>query len=327
MVKCAAFRCRSGYVSKVEDEGNSVIKITFHAFPLKDEELCQKWVHANPCKDFVPTKYSKLCSLHFKESDFVKERRDSNAQRRKSLDDKLTRKHLKDGVVPSIFLNAPDYLSTKGGGPRPTSTATAESRLEHEELEFERLEKSFMAEDDVSELSPTDLKTRLDAETKAPSDFTMTLIDEALHIYLLDVTDDIPVVKASIVVKKDHTLMPTVDGEKIPASKFKDIVKGPLKHMSQLLNLMARIKNWSEDPHARSLELQLQMTVQCLSDLDDEQEEYRKIKFVIEQLELIAKPKYGRQHSPQLTIFSYMVYASSSSAYETLRENFLSAVG
>jgi len=167
----------------------------------------------------------------------------------------------------------------------------------------------------------------LDAETTAPSGFTMTLTDEALHIYLLDVTDDIPVVKASIAVKKDHTLMPTVDGKKIPASKFKDIVKGPLKHMSQLLNLMARIKNWSEDPHARSLELQLQMTVQCLSDLDDEQEEYRKIKFVIEQLELIAKPKYGRQHSPQLTIFSYMVYASSSSAYETLRENFLSAVG
>lgn len=77
----------------------------------------------------------------------------------------------------------------------------------------------------------------------------MTLLNESLHIYLLDATDDVPVVKASTAVKKDHTLMPSVDGKKIPASKFKDIVKGPLKHMSQLINLMARIKNWSEDTH------------------------------------------------------------------------------
>jgi THAP domain/Transposase protein len=323
MVKCAAFGCRSGYVSKVETEGSSAIKVTFHAFPLKDEELCQKWVHANPRINFVPTKYSKLCSLHFKHSDFVEDRRDSNARRRKSLHHKLSRKHLKDGVVPSIFPNAPPYLSAKGSEPRWTSKATAESRFEHGAMEFDRLEKSFIAEDDISELSLTDLQSRLNAETTAPSGFTLTLIDEALHIYLLDVTDDIPVVKASIAVKKDHALVLTDDGKKIPASKFKDLVKGPLKHMSQLLNLMARIKNWSEDPHTRSLELQLQMTVQCLnkclSDLDDEQEEYRKIKFAIEQLELIAKPKYGRQYSPQLTIFSYMVYASNSSAYETLR--------
>lgn len=60
MVEYADFGCRSGYVLKVEDERNSEIKLTFQAFPLKDEELRQKWDHASPCTDFVLTKYSKL---------------------------------------------------------------------------------------------------------------------------------------------------------------------------------------------------------------------------------------------------------------------------
>jgi len=50
--------------------------VSYHAFPLNNAELCQKWICANPCKDFVITKNSKLCSLHFHSSDFVTERMD-----------------------------------------------------------------------------------------------------------------------------------------------------------------------------------------------------------------------------------------------------------
>ena len=74
---------------------------------------------------------------------------------------------------------------------------------------------------------------------------------------------------------------------------------------------MARVKSLCEDPSTRSLELQLNMAIQCLKDglddLDDDSEEYRKIGFIVEQLKLVVRKKYGRQYSPQLTILSYMI--------------------
>ena len=77
-------------------------------------------------------------------------------------------------------------------------------------------------------------------------------------------------------------------------------------------------------PCSQSLELQLQMAVHGLqkyfSNLSDDHEKFQKIQFIIELLELLAKPEHGRQYSPQLTIFSYMIYTSSSVAYATLRD-------
>ena len=82
--KCAAYGCKSGY-AKQDESIVSASKLTFHAFPLNNEELCAQWVKANPRKDFVPTKNSKICSLHFQPNDFIAERQDSNSQRRKSM--------------------------------------------------------------------------------------------------------------------------------------------------------------------------------------------------------------------------------------------------
>jgi len=64
--KCAAHECRSGY--KKKDVGE---KVTFHSFPPQNKELCDRWLRLNPRQDFVPTKHSTLCSLHFTQNDFV----------------------------------------------------------------------------------------------------------------------------------------------------------------------------------------------------------------------------------------------------------------
>jgi len=108
--KCSAFGCTSGYKRKNDATDASV---TFHAYPLNNKELCDKWVKANPRKDFLPSKHSKLCSLHFHPSDFQTERTDSNVSRRLSaVSEQPVRRRLKSDAVPSIFANVPDYLST-----------------------------------------------------------------------------------------------------------------------------------------------------------------------------------------------------------------------
>jgi len=107
--KCAGFGCKSGYqgCQGVGDDGE---KITFHAFPIRNPELCVKWIRANPRKEFIPTKYSKLCSLHFQPSDFVQEWHDTNVARQKknaAMSDKPKRRFLKDDACSFCFLQCP----------------------------------------------------------------------------------------------------------------------------------------------------------------------------------------------------------------------------
>jgi len=134
--KCSAYGCRSGYrptKTNVDVKGDSE-KITFHSFPLRNMELCDRWLRAIARRHFVPTKNTKLCSLHFAPSDFVEVHTDSNKRREKSRGDKkeLTKRYLKDDAVPSVFPSAPQHLSTAVQPPRTTSKATAASRRLHE---------------------------------------------------------------------------------------------------------------------------------------------------------------------------------------------------
>src|SRR6218665_1738184 len=113
--KCARFGCRSGYHDYPGIASNDE-KITFHVFPINNAELCQKWVRANPREGFTPTKQSKLCLLHFQPSDFVEKTQDTNVTRRRNKSKscvglKPFRRYLREDAIPSIFSNAPSYLS------------------------------------------------------------------------------------------------------------------------------------------------------------------------------------------------------------------------
>ena len=58
--KCAAHKCQKGYTSSTE-------KLSSFHFPLKNEELCKKWIRFVNKSDWVPRKHSVLCELHFKD--------------------------------------------------------------------------------------------------------------------------------------------------------------------------------------------------------------------------------------------------------------------
>ena len=58
--KCAAPKCQTGYTS-------STRKLSSFHFPLKNEELNKKWIRFVNRSDWVPTKHSVLCELHFED--------------------------------------------------------------------------------------------------------------------------------------------------------------------------------------------------------------------------------------------------------------------
>ena len=105
--KCSAFGCKSGY-----GENCDSVRVTFHSFPL-DEHFREKWIRANPRKDFKPSAHSRMCSLHFKDSDFIEERADKKSRRlKKFTSTQLKKRYLRTDAVPCIFPNAPTYFST-----------------------------------------------------------------------------------------------------------------------------------------------------------------------------------------------------------------------
>ena len=157
--------------------------------------------------------------------------------------EKPLRCHLKEGVVPSIFHNTQAYLSTAITTPRTTAKATPSSRREQAILEMLLLEETYDANDDVSELIVKEILAWLQIETTVPSDFTFTLIGQTLFIYFLDVEFDIVKVVACVALKTDLMIVVSLDGKEVSALQCTDLVKGNLKQMSQLVNLIARVKS------------------------------------------------------------------------------------
>ena len=119
--------CRSGYADENKDSG-----ITFYSFPLHDIQLLQGWLKRIARKDFMPTKYSRLCLLYFKPEDFVTESNDQQIRRRNNRSSALlVKKHLKGNVLPSIFKDVPSYYAC-GDAPSRFGLSLTSSKMMHE---------------------------------------------------------------------------------------------------------------------------------------------------------------------------------------------------
>lgn len=253
--KCAVFGCDTGYDGRETDHS-----VTLHSFPLKDAELCKSWVIALARVNFVPTKNSRVCSKHFKQSDFVEYSEDSNVTRHKEavLADtdgkkKLKLRRLRADAVPSVFENMPSYYQTSSK-PRTTTKATAATRRKQDQHDTELLYKSFQAADDISSLSLEDLKQRLYAEPTLPTGFHVAITEQSMFIFLLEPNDAMPTIAANVTVHRDLTVIVSTKQQMVPKSQFADIVNGSLKTMSQLINLMARVKSWTDESIPKTTE-------------------------------------------------------------------------
>lgn len=240
MVRCPAYGCKNGYDSQRKQPDCK--KVSFNLVP-KDKELLDKWIRANPRKDWVPTKYTRMCSDHFTDEDFIIQRTDKSSRRRKKfVDQSLPNRRLKHDAVPSIFAEVPAYL-TKKKTCRQTRRAAPSVRREEAERDMAVLTDSFIASDDISKEPLTVIAHKLRAEQTKPDGFNIVEVDDGLHIYLMSFKI-LPTVSASITVDKNYVCIVGLDGRVVPASQYKHILKGQLQLMSQLVNLMACVKNW-----------------------------------------------------------------------------------
>ena len=146
--KCCAINCRSGYTGENKDPD-----VTFHLFPPHDKQLLQGWLKRIARKDFMPTKYSRLYSLHFKPEDFVKESNDQQIRRRKNRSSALlVKKCLKGNVFPSIFKDVPSYYAC-GDVPPRSGLSLASSQRENDASRLEMQLEQFLKDDKIENLA------------------------------------------------------------------------------------------------------------------------------------------------------------------------------
>ena len=334
--RCQAYGCKTNYESNPGPAPGEE-KPTLHSVPINDSELLQKWIRANPRENWKPTASSKLCSIHFDADDFETTSVDTNAARRKKAEEQKEQggkgflRRLKKGAVPSKFPGAPEYCSTQKAPSRPTVRATSSSRLELEIIKNVQMEETFIASDKLAGQTPEIIGEQLQNESTLPAGLTITVVDGVLLIYRLEMDLEAGIAKVAgcISVSADLKIVASLDNVPVPADQFNDLTtNGAVTTMSQLINLAARMKSWTEDKNSRSWKLCTKMAVNLLKDGLDiltashpESDEQRKLEFIIEQTKLLLTSKFHRHYSPELTIMSYMTHAASAAAYNTLRES------
>src|SRR6218665_1375677 len=72
----------------------------------------------------------------------------------------------------------------------PMIRSLSSSRLDYEATISGQKEEPFLAEDDISTLSVSEIADRLGKETTLPQGFSIKCIDQALYIYIIEVADD-----------------------------------------------------------------------------------------------------------------------------------------
>jgi hypothetical protein len=220
--KCCAYGCKSGYTI----HSSTTEKVTFHKFP-RDASECNKWIRFNPRKDFKPSKHSRMCSLHFLTTDFVEEHQDSNKTRKKKFTNKmLLCRYLKKDAVPSVFPNAPAYLSTTPARPRSSAAAaTSTGRHLKEVVNLQTLCESFETNDNLETATLDEIKSRLEQEV-APEGFQTIVLEDKLIIYLLSVCDNVLDVRASISINSSKSITVCKHKIVVPSSHYQDILPG-----------------------------------------------------------------------------------------------------
>ena len=137
--------CKSGY-----DESSS--STSLHRFP-SNPERASAWLRAINRDNFVVSKNSRVCSVHFLPTDFKPSSTDTNATRNnRRTSSSLDKKILKETAVPSVFPGQPKYL-TISKPPVRSEASTSTARRANQEEHLQSLEDEMFRNDVVNDLN------------------------------------------------------------------------------------------------------------------------------------------------------------------------------
>ncbi len=237
--------------------------------------MLQKWTKNLNRKHYVPTKYNRLCSLHFAEEYFEKERTEKKPGRRAERGPMRTKIRLKPIAIPHIFEKVHHHFFlflVKRRSLESMSEAkwTGEvKRLKtNESVEFEaqgnlkegkaqpQPENSFLGDGEVDHLEQ--IRDRLTVEN-IPCGFDILHKKKELIFCLTEIECAVVTVHAAVVISDEMKISVSLRGKPLPRSKIAHIVNADLKieNVSQVQNVLAEVKCWLEEEEKGAVDMEM----------------------------------------------------------------------
>ena len=218
---------------------------------------------------------------------------------------------LKSDAVPTLFHNCPSYMSSDPPNKR-SKTSSASARRQQSAEDAEKISQLFLEKDKVSSIH--DIYQRIQSDPAIPSDITAILKGDTLFLCIIDIHAETPHLSIVLRIRDNLSYDSFVDGKKL--NKNDDIVDGAeLTLFSQVLNLIASLKSKVGRPDQPIFEDAL---IELKKSLQDDS--FKSVDFLIEQLQLIRLPPNRRRYFKLSTVFAYLIWTASSSAYRALLE-------
>ena len=311
--KCASVQCRSGY------EKDKTENISMHTFPQNDV-MRKKWLKAISRDNFTPSKHSGVCSLHFQEFDFEVISQDTNTYRKKK---RLQKRRLKPTAVPSIFPNLPSYFNRNVPKPRSDNSSSARHQFVYDI--HEAAAEQFLFDDNVATLN--EIEEKLDRSC-LPTGILEVMTDCGLVFYSLSVNEYGKMrVKYSLKINESMEFQVFVEDVCLNASKFEHIMdEETISTCSEVLNLLAFAKSSAEmGLDAEDIVSHCCTLLESLLDrVEPSFAQEKKIRFLMEQLNLAFALPHGRRFSTSLLASSALWENTSPALYKhIMKENVL----
>lgn len=224
--------------------GKYPLGVTKHLIPGNVKRR-EQWIKAIPRKDWEPSKFSVVCSLHFEDSDYREHRNDGNLSRRKQKGS-LIKKQLKPTAVPRIFPGLPSYLSSKSPCVR-SEKATSFARHVLASKQADEQAKQFLASDLIE--SFFELKMNFEKHLP-PSSENIFSVKKSDTVFIEELVfyDDGPKILYGLKIEDDLKFKAVVNGSLLSQKRLSHICQeGIIHRFSDIPNILSFLQSLSEN--------------------------------------------------------------------------------
>ena len=288
---------------------------SYHKFPenpaaraLWHSKLPQYAICGKKISKIKLPKDARLCSRHFKESDYKSSRTDTNLRRvRKKAVGTLTRKSLLSSAVPSIWPNSDGSLS---GHEQKNSDEII--RLSTSALPSVRSERELQREIDADTISS--LKDLMSAKTPFPISVVST--PTTVSFMKINTESCPPKIDYSLRVTDSFEYEVFCNNRPVQITKVSSNVPEKVNKYSNLDRLLRLLEENEKLLADQSPGEKIETVAKEIENLPFDSE---KQKFLSEQVRLLEKNSHQRRYSPDILAMACMWYSVSPALYRQIQ--------
>ncbi|KAH7942290.1 hypothetical protein HPB49_022671 [Dermacentor silvarum] len=277
-----------------------------------------------PKANLVITKHTRVCKLHFTESDIVRYTSYVDTASGRTVTAPLTHIRLRANAVPLQFPECPNYLSTKQSARE--SPKSKRRRLESAALQraLKGSAATYCREEEADKISSAD--DLYDHIRARKSQFWKVFKGNQSLIMANVVEDRASFIKYSVVVKDD--MSGTVNILKTSVTRLASCILVPAvaKSKREILEFLENIEKWDADLLSNTEDTQMDVYDSIrflLEEWSPAENAACVVQFLREQLKLLTAKRECRRYFGEFMIFSCILYyiATCIQIYSQLRQH------